>query len=69
LFVENFNLPWRSARGAFGYLLKNTLASRLLEPVKYVADGGWPGPDLTPHETRILKLLVDGHNYKTASRN
>jgi DNA-binding NarL/FixJ family response regulator len=22
---------------------------------------------LTPHETRILKLLVDGHNYKTAA--
>jgi DNA-binding NarL/FixJ family response regulator len=22
--------------------------------------------ELTPHETRILKLLVDGHNYKTA---
>ncbi len=23
--------------------------------------------DLTPHELRILKLLVDGHNYKTAA--
>ena len=23
--------------------------------------------DLTPHETRLLKLLVDGHNYKTAA--
>ena len=23
--------------------------------------------DLTPHEVRILKLLVDGHNYKTAA--
>ncbi len=23
--------------------------------------------DLTPHEIRILKLLVDGHNYKTAA--
>ena len=22
---------------------------------------------LTPHETRILKMLVDGHNYKTAA--
>jgi DNA-binding NarL/FixJ family response regulator len=22
---------------------------------------------LTPHETRLLKLLVDGHNYKTAA--
>lgn len=23
--------------------------------------------DLTPHETRILKMLVEGHNYKTAA--
>jgi DNA-binding NarL/FixJ family response regulator len=23
--------------------------------------------DLTPHETRILKMLVDGHNYKSAA--
>ena len=22
---------------------------------------------LTPHETRLLKMLVDGHNYKTAA--
>jgi DNA-binding NarL/FixJ family response regulator len=24
--------------------------------------------DLTPHEIRLLKLLADGHNYKTAAR-
>ncbi len=24
--------------------------------------------NLTPHETRLLRLLVDGHNYKTAAR-
>ena len=23
--------------------------------------------NLTPHETRILKLLVEGHSYKTAA--
>jgi DNA-binding CsgD family transcriptional regulator len=23
--------------------------------------------DLTPHEARLLKLLVEGHNYKTAA--
>ena len=23
--------------------------------------------DLTPHEVRVLKLMVDGHNYKTAA--
>jgi DNA-binding NarL/FixJ family response regulator len=28
-----------------------------------------PGSDhgLTPHELRVLKLLVDGHNYRTAA--
>ena len=25
--------------------------------------------DLTPHETRLLKLLVEGHNYTTAARD
>lgn len=29
------------------------------EPVDY---------DLTPHETRLLKLLVEGHNYNTAAK-
>jgi DNA-binding NarL/FixJ family response regulator len=26
------------------------------------------GYQLTPHETRLLKMLVDGHNYKTAAK-
>ena len=32
--------------------------------------GPTPGSDhgLTPHELRVLKLLVDGHNYKTAAQ-
>jgi len=75
--------------GAFGYLLKNTAPSRLIESIREVAHGGasvspeiarrvitlfqkmrpverveW---ELTPHEIRILKLLVEGHNYKTAA--
>jgi DNA-binding CsgD family transcriptional regulator len=25
------------------------------------------GYNLTPHEVRLLKLLVEGHNYKTAA--
>lgn len=25
------------------------------------------GHDLTPHELRLLKLLIDGHNYRTAA--
>jgi DNA-binding NarL/FixJ family response regulator len=27
-----------------------------------------PDYDLTPHETRLLKLLIDGHNYTTAAK-
>jgi DNA-binding NarL/FixJ family response regulator len=27
-----------------------------------------PDCDLTPHETRLLKLLIDGHNYATAAK-
>jgi DNA-binding NarL/FixJ family response regulator len=30
--------------------------------------GGAADPGLTPHETRLLQLLVEGHNYKTAAR-
>ena len=26
-----------------------------------------PASELTPHEVRVLRLLVDGHNYKTAA--
>ena len=75
--------------GAFGYLLKNTAPSRLIESIRDVAHGGASvSPEiarrvitlfqtmrpverveceLTPHEIRILKLLVEGHNYKTAA--
>lgn len=27
-----------------------------------------PDHDLTPHEQRLLKLLIDGHNYQTAAK-
>jgi DNA-binding NarL/FixJ family response regulator len=27
-----------------------------------------PDSQLTPHETRLLKLLVDGHSYKSAAK-
>jgi DNA-binding NarL/FixJ family response regulator len=26
-----------------------------------------PEHELTPHEVRLLRLLIDGHNYKTAA--
>ena len=75
--------------GASGYLLKKTLAARLLQGIRDASAGGAPmspevaarvislfrqtrpapiqDHDLTPHEIRVLKLLVDGHNYKTAA--
>ena len=28
---------------------------------------GMPARQLTPHETRLLKLIVDGHTYKSAA--
>jgi DNA-binding NarL/FixJ family response regulator len=75
--------------GANGYLLKNTPATKIIEALTEVLDGGAPmSPDvacrvvqlfrtfsppagadyhLTEQETRILKLLVNGHHYKTAA--
>lgn len=61
---------------AGGYLLRRTAPTRLLEPFKEVAGGGVPisprpvaesQSHLTPHELRLLKLLVNGHNYKSAA--
>lgn len=75
--------------GASGYLLKTTSASRLVDSIREVMEGGAPmspevarkvlllfrqcrpAPhavhDLTPHELRLLRLLVEGHSYRTAA--
>jgi DNA-binding NarL/FixJ family response regulator len=63
--------------GASGYLLKKTAPSRLIESLREAAEGGAlfrelrpparADYDLTPHERRILGMLVEGHNYKTAA--
>lgn len=75
--------------GAYGYLLKTTPPTRLMDSLQEVVSGGAPmSPEvarrvirlfceirppehanysLTPHETRLLKLLVQGHNFKTAA--
>ncbi len=37
----------------------------LFQKIRPTESAGHEG--LTPHETRILKLLVEGHNYKTAA--
>ena len=75
--------------GANGYLLKNTSATKIIEALKEVLDGGAPmspavarqvvklfrtfsPPEhadysLTEQEKLILKMLVEGHHYKTAA--
>lgn len=43
------------------------IARRIIVLFQKVSAPEYGARDLTPHETRILKLLVDGHNYKTAA--
>jgi DNA-binding NarL/FixJ family response regulator len=42
------------------------IARRVITLFQRVHKPRTPEQDLTPHELRILKLLVEGHNYKTA---
>jgi DNA-binding NarL/FixJ family response regulator len=63
--------------GACGYLLKKTAPARLIESLREarrviklfreIRPAERADYHLTPHETRLLHLLVDGHNYKTAA--
>lgn len=43
------------------------VASRVIKLFREVRPATRVDHDLTPHETRLLKLLVDGHNYTTAA--
>ena len=43
------------------------VASRVIKLFREVRPPEKVDHDLTPHETRLLKLLVDGHNYTTAA--
>jgi DNA-binding NarL/FixJ family response regulator len=43
------------------------VASRVIKLFREVRPPEKVDFDLTPHETRLLKLLVDGHNYTTAA--
>lgn len=43
------------------------VASRVIKLFREVRPPEKFEHDLTPHETRLLKLLVDGHNYTTAA--
>jgi DNA-binding NarL/FixJ family response regulator len=44
------------------------VARRVIELFRDFRPPGLPDYDLTPHELRLLKLLAEGHNYKTAAR-
>ena len=43
------------------------VAQRVVMLFRKIRPAGSSGNDLTPHETRVLGLLVQGHNYKTAA--
>jgi DNA-binding NarL/FixJ family response regulator len=43
------------------------VASRVIKLFRNIRPPDRGDYDLTPHETRLLKLLVDGHNYTTAA--
>lgn len=43
------------------------VASRVIKLFREVRPPERVDHDLTPHETRLLKLLVEGHNYTTAA--
>ena len=43
------------------------VAARVIRLFRDIRPPERPDCDLTPHETRLLKLLVEGHNYTTAA--
>ena len=43
------------------------VASRVITLFREIRPPERSGCDLTPHEIRLLKLVVEGHNYKTAA--
>jgi DNA-binding NarL/FixJ family response regulator len=43
------------------------VAARVIKLFRDIRPPARPDCDLTPHETRLLKLLVEGHNYTTAA--
>lgn len=52
---------------AGGAPMSPEIARRVIQLFRGVRSPARPDHDLTPHEVRILKLLVEGHNYKTAA--
>jgi DNA-binding NarL/FixJ family response regulator len=53
---------------AGGSPMSPEVASRVLSLFREIRPPERVDYDLTPHETRLLKLLVEGHNYNTAAK-
>jgi DNA-binding NarL/FixJ family response regulator len=52
---------------AGGAPMSPEIAARVIALFRGAAPAFPEHHDLTPHEVRVLKMLVDGHNYKTAA--
>jgi DNA-binding NarL/FixJ family response regulator len=52
---------------AGGSPMSPEIAARVIALFRQTRPAPLEDHDLTPHEIRVLKLLVDGHNYKTAA--
>ncbi|MDQ6760637.1 MAG: response regulator transcription factor [Acidobacteriota bacterium] len=52
---------------AGGAPMSPEIAARMIALFRRIRPAPLPDNNLTPHELRVLKLLVDGHNYKTAA--
>jgi DNA-binding NarL/FixJ family response regulator len=56
----------REAAGG-GAPMSPEVAARVIRLFRDIRPPVRPDCDLTPHETRLLRLLVEGHNYTTAA--
>src|SRR5207237_54254 len=50
-----------------GAAMSPEVARRVMGIFRAIRPPEQAGHQLTPHELRLLKLLVEGHNYKTAA--
>jgi DNA-binding NarL/FixJ family response regulator len=50
-----------------GAPMSSEVARRVIHLFREVRPPALSDYELTPHETRLLRMLVDGHNYKTAA--
>ena len=65
----NEYVTWR-ARGkwsAGGAAMSPEVAQRVIQLFREIRPPAHADYHLTPHETRLLTLLVDGHNFKMAA--